>query len=186
MLHVRDRRLVRRLLRKEPRAFEEFFSANFGHLFRFCATRIPYPDQCEDIVQETLVKAVTKLHTYRGEAALFTWLCGICRNEIADWYRSPHARRLRTGGLRPMDDDQSLADPEAGDADESQAMREVVRLALDQLPIRYALALEWKYIHGYSVAEIGMRLGLGTTATQSLLARARRRFRELWTDLAEG
>ena len=186
MLHGTDRRLVRRLLRKDPRAFEEFFSANFGHLFRFCATRVPYPDQCEDIVQETLVKAVTKLHTYRGEAALFTWLCGICRNEIADWYRSPYARRLQSGDLRPLDTDESLADGEARDTDESRATREVVHLALDQLPLRYALALEWKYIHGYSVAEIGVRLGLGTTATQSLLARARRRFRKLWAVLEEG
>ena len=186
MLHIGDRRLVRRLLRKDARAFEEFFDANFHGLFRFCATRIADPDHCEDIVQQTLVKAVTKLHTYRGEAALFTWLCGICRNEIADWHRGPHAKQLRTQSLddnaSPPDAHERLA---AAGPDHGWATGEIVQIALDRLPLRYALALEWKYVQGYSVAEIGIRLGLGRTATQSLLARARHRFRKLWAELDE-
>ena len=49
---------------------------------------------------------------------------------------------------------------------------------LDRLPGRYGDALEWKYIEGHSVEEIGQRLGIGHTAAQSLLARARVAFRD--------
>ena len=44
---------------------------------------------------------------------------------------------------------------------------------LDRLPARYGDVLEWKYIEGRSVEEIGERLGIGQTAAQSVLARAR-------------
>ena len=36
-------------------------------------------------MQIALTKAIRKLHTYRGESALFTWLCAITRNEMSDW-----------------------------------------------------------------------------------------------------
>lgn len=49
---------------------------------------------------------------------------------------------------------------------------------LDRLPARYGDVLEWKYIDGRSVEEIGQRLGIGHTAAQSVLARARTAFRE--------
>ena len=57
----------------------------------------------------------------------------------------------------------------------------IVQLVLDRLPGRYGDALEWKYIEGLSVAEIGQRLGIPTKAAESLLARARASFREAFT-----
>ena len=54
-----------------------------------------------------------------------------------------------------------------------EALR-LIQVALDRLPARYGNVLEWKYIEGHSVKEIAARLHLGTEATQSLLARARR------------
>jgi RNA polymerase sigma-70 factor (ECF subfamily) len=54
----------------------------------------------------------------------------------------------------------------------------LVRSLLDRLPSRYGDVLEWKYVEGLSVDEIGAELGIGHTAAQSLLARARVAFRE--------
>lgn len=56
--------------------------------------------------------------------------------------------------------------------------RELIRSVLDRLPARYGDVLEWKYVEGRSVEEIGERLGVGHTAAQSMLARARTSFRE--------
>jgi RNA polymerase sigma-70 factor (ECF subfamily) len=56
--------------------------------------------------------------------------------------------------------------------------RRLVQSVLDRLPSRYGDVLEWKYIEGRSVEEIGALLGVGQTAAQSLLARARVAFRE--------
>ena len=64
-------------------AFEELFERFFPALYRFALARLAGdPDAAEEVVQSTLIKAVAKLATYRGEAALLTWLCTICRHEI--------------------------------------------------------------------------------------------------------
>jgi RNA polymerase sigma-70 factor (ECF subfamily) len=57
-------------------------------------------------------------------------------------------------------------------------LKRLVHAVLDRLPNRYGEALEWKYVEGRSVEEIGDRLGIGHTAAQSLLARARVAFRD--------
>ena len=126
-----------------------------------------------------------RLDTFRGDAALFTWLCQICRREIAD-----HVRTLRRHDSRVVlldDSDEIRAALESIEAPEEDAPTRrygrdetgrLVRGVLDRLPAQYGDALEWKYIDGHSVEEIGNRLGIGQTAAQSLLARARVAFRE--------
>jgi RNA polymerase sigma-70 factor (ECF subfamily) len=57
-------------------------------------------------------------------------------------------------------------------------LQRLVHAVLDRLPNRYGEALEWKYVEGRSVEEIGDLLGIGHTAAQSLLARARVAFRD--------
>src|SRR4249920_2949138 len=82
-----DLALARRLIAGEESAFEEFFAGYFPRLYRFARVRLGgNEDAAEDVVQTTLIKALDKLHTYRGEAELFTWLCTFCRREIAAWF----------------------------------------------------------------------------------------------------
>src|SRR4249920_3446778 len=78
-----ERELVRRMLAGDEAAFDEFFSRHFPRLFRFAQMRVGSADLAEDVAQATLTTACRKLHTWRGEAALFTWLATICRREIA-------------------------------------------------------------------------------------------------------
>ena len=55
---------------------------------------------------------------------------------------------------------------------------QLVHATLDHLPGRYGEALEWRYIEGLSVPEIAERLDLGYKATESVLSRARKAFRD--------
>ena len=61
-----------------------------------------------------------------------------------------------------------------------EELSRLIQVALDGLPPRYGDALEWKYIEGYSVREIAGKLGLSFEATQSLLARAKRAFQDIY------
>jgi RNA polymerase sigma-70 factor (ECF subfamily) len=180
-----DPQLIRRMLAGEERAFEEFFNAYFPRVYRFALPRLNGDvDATREVVQIALGKAIRKLETYRGESGLFTWVCQICRNEIVNRIREE--RRMRHVVL--IDDQpelraavESIEAPEEFDLVRSYGRAEsarLVRVVLDRLPATYGDALEWKYIEGESVETIGERLGIGTTAAQSLLARARRAFRE--------
>jgi RNA polymerase sigma-70 factor (ECF subfamily) len=180
-----DPQLIRRMLAGDERAFEAFFNAYFPRLYRFALPRLNGDvDATREIVQNTLGKAIRKLESFRGESGLFTWICQICRNEIVDYIRAE--RRMRHVVL--IDDQpelraavESIEAPEEFDLVKGYGREEaarLVRVVLDRLPASYGDALEWKYIEGESVEIIGERLGIGTTAAQSLLARARRAFRE--------
>lgn len=179
------------MLDGEERAFREFFDAHFPGLFRFAMTRLGRDaDAAEEVAQSTLCKVVRKLHTYRGEASLFTWACTFCRWEISAW-QVKHGRRGATVELVEEAPEvraalESLsALGELGPRDQllRQEVADLVRLTLDQLSPRYGDALEWKYIEGLSVKEIATRLGVGPKAAESLLTRARQSFRDAFAAL---
>jgi RNA polymerase sigma-70 factor (ECF subfamily) len=180
-----DLALARRLLAGEEAAFEEFFADYFPRLYRFARARLAGDeDAAEEVVQSALIRAVAKLHTYRGEAAMFTWLCTLCRREIATWLE----RTGRTPEVALMDDHpetraalDALAAAARDDPETELRRRELSRLVqvtLDHLPDHYGDALEWKYIQELTVDEIADRLGLGYKAAESLLTRARQAFRD--------
>ncbi len=192
-IHLEDRKLVKRLLAGDERAFSQFFNDNFSRLYRFALARVgDDPETTREVVQSTLSKALSRVHTYRGEASLYTWLCTICRNEAIDRTRG-NARHRRHVVLTEDHPDvmaaiESLDTPEMDGPQARYQRHEACRLiqvALDRLPPRYGDALEWKYIEGHSVKEIAGRLDLSVEAAQSLLARAKRSFRLIYGTLAE-
>ena len=65
-------------------------------------------------------------------------------------------------------------------------MLRLIQVALDRLPAKYGDVLEWKYIEGHSIKEISAKLHIHDEATQSLLARAKRAFSDVYTTLAGG
>ena len=189
-LNVRDRSLVRKMLAGDERAFDRFFDGHFPGLYRFALTRLNRDeDAAEEIAQATLCKAISKLKTYRGEAALFTWLCTFCRHEISAYYRRNRMASRRVdlvedtpeirAALESLD---AGTDGPARALDRSEIAR-LVQVALDQLPPHYGHALEWKYLDGIPVKEIAGRLELSPKAAESLLTRARESFRDAFTSL---
>ena len=192
MVVDRDRILTRRLLAGEEAAFEEFFQDYFPRIFRFALARLGHDEaEAEEVAQATLCQVVRKLDTYRGEAALFTWLCTFCRHEISAHLRRKQREPQR---VRLIEDNpevraalESLLADEFVPPEEALRRKELARLvqvALDHLPPRYGDALEWKYIHGLTVKEIASILEVGPKAAESLLTRARQAFRDGFTTLA--
>jgi RNA polymerase sigma-70 factor (ECF subfamily) len=181
-----DRQWVERMLAGDERAFSAFFEEYYPRLYRFALPRVGRnPDTAKDVVQATLIKALRKLGDFRGEAALFTWICQICRHQIADHVRAERRYSDKVILLEDREDVRAALESLEAPATENplarcdrDELKRLVHAVLDRLPERYGDSLEWKYIEGHSVEEIGQRLGIGHTAAQSLLARARVAFRD--------
>jgi RNA polymerase sigma-70 factor (ECF subfamily) len=190
-VHV-DRAVARKILAGDEKAFQELFDRFFPRLYRFALARLNGDrHSAEDIVQQTFCNAIERLDAYRGEAALYTWFCQICRNALADHFR----RRGRGAERVVLLEDQpnvraileSLTAP-AQDSPEFNLWRgevhRVVQAVVDTLPEHYGDVLEWKYVDGLSVREIAGRLGQSPKAAESALARARAAFRDAITEMA--
>jgi len=190
MEHSQDLALARRLAGDEPRAFAAFFDEYFPRLYRFALARLRGDaDASEEATQRTLCRAVRKFELYRGEASLLTWLCQICRHEMADMLEAHARQQARPPTALREENPELRARLESLPADEGSDpvvlatrtdRQRLVQATLDHLPCRYGDALEWKYIEGVPVEEIARRLEVTPLAAESLLARARRAFRSAW------
>jgi RNA polymerase sigma-70 factor, ECF subfamily len=191
---LQDRLLVRRMLSGEENAFEEFFGSYFPGLYRFALSRLDQDrDAAEEVVQIALSKAISKLGTYRAEAALFTWLCTFCRHEISRYFKrenrivSQPFLFKETPEIRAALESLFVATEERPDQLLLQTeITEMVQIALNAIPSRYADALEWKYIEDLPVKDIALRLNLGLKAAESLLTRARQSFRDAFLSVSSG
>jgi RNA polymerase sigma-70 factor (ECF subfamily) len=190
-VHLEDKRLAKQLLAGDARAFDKFFEENFARLYRFTMARSSGDSEAtQEIVQMTLSRAVRKMHTFRAESTMFTWLCTICRHEISDWFQRQGRYEKHIVLVEDFPEVQAAVDSFQAPAAENperqyqrvEAMR-LIQVALDRLPAKYGDVLEWKYVEGHSVKDISARLEIGTEATQSLLARAKRAFADVYSTL---
>ncbi len=182
----RDRRLARRVLAGDEAAFRQFVDEYFPRLYRYAHRRLRNEADVDDVVQVTLVQAARRLETYRGEATLLTWLVQICRHEISRQLRRDERQAdmmtpfLNDEVLRAVVESIEVDQPGTPEADSRRIeLISLIQFALDQLPEHYASALELKYIEGLNSREIAGRMQISDEATQSLLARARRAFKEV-------
>lgn len=185
-----DKELVDRMLAGDRQGFDEFFEELAPRLYRFAAQRLNEDvETLRELVQSTICTAIDQLESYRGEAALFTWICGICRYEILASYRRRKVTALQVELAEDSDEIRGALESLSTAAelpDEALRRKEVAGLvhrALDHLPRHYGRALEWKYSQGLSVKEIASRLDIGPKAAESLLTRARVAFRDAFATL---
>lgn len=192
-VHV-DRAIAQKILSGDDQAFRVLFDDFFPRLYRFAMARLDADrEAAADVVQQTFCKAIDRLDTYRGEAALYTWFCQICRNAIVDYCR---ATSRRTDRIVLYEDHaharailEALSAPITTQPETRAWQRDIRRLVqatIDALPPHYGDVLEWKYVDGWSVREIADRLDVSAKAAESVLTRARSAFREAIVEIAGG
>jgi RNA polymerase sigma factor (sigma-70 family) len=133
----------------------------------------------DDLVQEVFLAAWESLPGWRGDSPLVSWLQGIARHKVENYYRG----RLRAA--LPLDEAAEEL-PNAAAAEEMEQLLDRERVAekigriLGTLPEAYSLALLWRYWEQCSAQEMARRTGKSEKAIERLLARARETFRERW------
>jgi RNA polymerase sigma-70 factor (ECF subfamily) len=156
-------------------------------LFGFCFYRVGRNRHlCEEVVQETLVRALRDLEHYeptRSGNNIFPWLTGLARNEIQRALaHEKHAVSLEILWARMDHDLQALfarleCEPFGDEVLRREETCELVNATMAQLPPHYRDALEAKYVAGKSVRDIADLLNVSEKAVESQLTRARKAFR---------
>ena len=167
-------------------AIARFYDAHVDGLYAFVFYRVGRDATlAEDVVQETFTLALTKASAYdSSRGSLGSWLTVLSRNVIRDHLRA-HRRSDELQATWERIDATlaqtfaAMADkPLPGDVLERAETRDLVHMTVAHLPDQYRTVLTRKYVDGESLETLSRELGISVDATKSLLARARRAFRE--------
>ncbi|MGB9706511.1 MAG: RNA polymerase sigma factor [Microgenomates group bacterium] len=144
-------------------------------LKNFIRQRVDDPADVEEILQETLISANDCLALYSRRSSFFTWLCGIAKHEITDFYRK---KKIKTFLFSRLPWLENLASEALGP--EQMLLREEtikkVQKSLKSLSEGYQQVLRLKYYQGLSVKEIARQLNETVKTIESRLFRARQAF----------
>lgn len=139
----------------------------------------PRADHADDIVQDVFLAAWKNLSAYRGNSSLKSWLMGIARNKVKDYYRA-HLREPDTLETAKEKSGAKIAPALIDDHLDKERARIKARRVLNELPEKYRIILIWRYWDEYPVKAIATRIGKTGKATERMLARARDEFRLVW------
>jgi RNA polymerase sigma-70 factor (ECF subfamily) len=140
----------------------------------------------EDVTQDVMLQVVRRLGSFRGDAAVTTWLHRVTVNAALGLRRQRATRRERQSpdGLaaactdsRPSGPVRHWAAPPDDQAERSETLQLIER-AIGRLPAKYRCAFVLADVEGLANAEVGDLLGLSLPAVKSRLHRARLMLRD--------
>lgn len=175
--------------RGDMEAFTRLFEPLRPRVFAV-ACRLVGPNDAEDVVMDTFLRAWKALPAFRGGSSLKTWLLRIARNRSLDVIRARHG-----GAMQSIGDEDAPADvrnltdaaqPLPGEELEVREMVGVLDSALGRLdPVHRATVL-LRYADGLSYAEIAAATGVHIGTVMSRLFNGKRKLRALVEALERG
>ena len=131
--------------------------------------------EAEDVVQESFIKAFTKLHQYKAEVTFGAWLKRIVINKSID------ALKLKKQSLKEIDEAQLMVVDEATEDwnIEVSVTIEDVKIAINQLPSKYKYVVLLYLVEGYDHQEISEILGISQIASRTQLSRGKIKLKNL-------
>jgi RNA polymerase sigma-70 factor (ECF subfamily) len=143
-------------------AYVAFLTRSGAHLRAYFRRRlVTFPNDVEDLVQETLLAVHNRRHTFEPAARLLPWLYAIARYKLVDLLR---AQSPRQAVEIPLDDD-GIGELIPVDASPAESQRDLAKL-LDTLPDRYRLPIVLVKLEGRSVAEAARATGMSEPAVK--------------------
>jgi RNA polymerase sigma-70 factor (ECF subfamily) len=186
-----DRDLLDAHLAGDPDAFGVLFTRHRDRLWAVALRTTGNPEDAADALQDAMISAFRKAGSFRGDAAVTTWLHRIVVNACLDRLRR---RTVRSADPLPDDLEERAArgDVLAGAAAADPAAevvagerRQVVLAALEQLPPDQKAALVLVDMEGYPVAEAAVILETAPGTVKSRCSRGRARLATLLGGLLE-
>jgi RNA polymerase sigma-70 factor (ECF subfamily) len=167
-----DAELLRRHVGGDREAFGELFRRHRGRLWAVAVRTLADPEDAAEAVQDAMIKAYQGAASFRGTAAVTTWLHRIVVNACLD--------RIRASGRRPTvplaDDAHTIpAAPDPAMDPQQVALRLSVHRALGELPFDQRAVLVYVDMLGYPVEEVAAILNVRPGTVKSRASRARKR-----------
>ena len=175
---MNEQALIGRVREGDGVAARELYDAHVDRVYRICYRMAGEDHLAQDFTQETFVRALTKIDTFRGEAAFGTWLGSIATSVSLNGLRK--VKRFRGREVELKDELRHGTGPSPIEPD----LKDRLNQAVDSLPEGYRTVFILHDLEGYTHQEIGETLGIQAGTSKSQLFRARAKLREDLADFA--
>lgn len=181
-----DQALIDRVLSKERGAFAELVHAHTPRVYSIGISMTRHEQDARDVVQETFLNVHRRLDSFRGEAALSSWISRIATNNALMKLRR-RRRKPETGleiGVPGQPESERVervivdSKPLAEKINLNKELGERIRAAVDELPDKYREVLVLSDYREMSMKQIAAALDLSVPNVKTRLHRARLGVRE--------
>jgi len=185
-----DVELVRAYRNGDIHAFEELHRRYVASIYRLVRRKLGDALLAEDIAQETFMKALRMMDRVDDSFNFGGWVHTVARNLCFDELRR-RQRDLRADGIEEEEGELLANLPSTSKSfdpvlvQESNEMRRQVWAVAQRLPEKYRLVLTLRELQDLSYRQIARTLKMSESAVETLLYRARLRFKEEYV-AAEG
>ena len=174
---VDERELIARVRAGDGLAERALYDAHVDRVFRLAYRLAGDDDLARDFTQETFIRAFERLDSFRGEAALSTWLYTIATTVTLNGLR-----KLKRRG-REIELDHA-AEVAGGARHAEPDLKTRLYAAIDALSEKYRTVFVMHDIEGYTHEEIATALNVEVGTSKAQLSRARAKLREALADFA--
>ena len=173
-----DQELVRRVQRGDSAAFDLLVRKYQHRVAALIGRYISDWSECQDVAQDTFIRAYRAIGNFRGEAQFYTWLHRIAvntaKNHLVAHKRRPPTEDIDVGDAEQFDSGIRLRDTDTPDRELArQQMEQTVMRAVDALPAELRTAITLREVEGLSYDEIAQRMDCPIGTVRSRIFRAR-------------
>lgn len=179
-----DAVLIQRFRDGEEAAFSAIVLKYRDRMFRMAVSVLGDEQEAMDISQDTFVRAYENFDSFRGDAALYTWLYRICYNLCLTTIR--RRKIVSFFSFDREDVPEPVAEMDGPEESyEQKEIRAAVDEALKSLPPRQRAVFVMKQMEGMKHDEIAQATGLTTGAVKASYFQAVQKLRKLLSRYGE-
>jgi RNA polymerase sigma-70 factor (ECF subfamily) len=171
---MNDSDIVARCRAGDLDAFESLYRRHAPRVYSLACRMAGSAADGEDLLQEIFLLAYRKLESFKGEAAIGTWLYRLAVNHCVDFVRSRHWKQARL--TETLNDERA---PEPPVLQPSPILRLELDHAVDQLPPGCREVFVLHDVEGFDHKEISRMLGIAEGTSKSQVFKARMKLRAL-------
>lgn len=176
--HQLDQELVRRVQRGDSAAFDLLVRKYQHRIAALIGRYVPDWSECQDVAQETFIRAYRAIGNFRGDAQFYTWLHRIAvntaKNHLVSGNRRPPTEDIDVGDAEQFDSGVRLRDTDTPERElMRQQLEQTVMRAVEGLPEELRVAITLREVDGLSYEEIARRMDCPIGTVRSRIFRAR-------------
>ena len=158
---------------------EDFYKKYYFGIRSFVSKKIDDDGVVEELTNDIMLAGITSLPNFNKKSSEFSWLCGIAKHKIIDYYRKKKIKTILFSACPIFEEVADKALTPERDVLKNELKNEI-KNTFKEMNKGYKDILRLKYVEGLKVRQIANLMELSVKAVESKLIRAKKNFKKIW------